>query len=126
MGARARAKPPWPFSSSSREQGTRPPRRRTGGPVPRCPGGVMPEEEAAPERRFRALVEQSWDALTLVDPGGTVLYASPAVRRVFGAAPEALVGRALEERIHPEDRARWAALLAEAGRAAGTTVRGEY
>jgi PAS domain S-box-containing protein len=58
---------------------------------------------AASEKRFRALVEHSPDAVAVNAPDGTVLYASPSVERITGI--EAQVGDKVNpfERIHPED-----------------------
>ena len=72
-------------------------------PAPR----VAPQRLAtADERRFRSLVESSLDPVTIVDPEGLILYASPAYARISGLRPEAAVGTSMVERIHPEDRAR--------------------
>jgi len=57
------------------------------------------------ERRFRALIEQSNDMITVVDPQGMVTYRSPSSIEVLGVPPEEVVGRPLSERIHPEDKA---------------------
>src|SRR5437899_11299840 len=36
------------------------------------------------ERRFRALVEESWDAVALFGADGSILYGSPATARLVG------------------------------------------
>lgn len=46
------------------------------------------EREA--HERFRALVQYASDAIVVVEDGGRVTYASPAVEHVLGYAPEAL------------------------------------
>lgn len=62
-------------------------------------------EEAvrASEARFRALVENSWDGVTLLDADGVIRYASPATTRVLGYPLEAYVGRPGAEFVHPDD-----------------------
>jgi PAS domain-containing protein len=40
------------------------------------------------EERFRSLVQNSSDVITVVDADGTILYDSPAVERVLGYKPE--------------------------------------
>lgn len=62
-------------------------------------------EEAvrASEARFRALVENSWDGVTLLDADGVIRYASPATTRVLGYAPEEYVGRIGADFVHPDD-----------------------
>ncbi|MBI2946382.1 MAG: PAS domain S-box protein [Verrucomicrobia bacterium] len=55
------------------------------------------------ERRFRALIENSMDAIALLDPRGTILYASPSTTRILGYASDQLAGRNAFARVHPED-----------------------
>ncbi len=57
------------------------------------------------ERRFRALVEESWDAVALFAGDGTILYGSPATTRLLGYDLTEFVGRNAMELIHPDDRA---------------------
>ena len=45
------------------------------------------------EARFRLLAEHASDLITLTDPDGVILYASPSVRTVLGYEPDELVGR---------------------------------
>ncbi|HEV2500790.1 MAG TPA: PAS domain-containing protein, partial [Terriglobia bacterium] len=56
------------------------------------------------EKRFKALVENSSDAISLVDATGKVLLSSHAVSPIFGYALEERVGKNLFELIHPEDQ----------------------
>lgn len=56
------------------------------------------------ERRFRLLVQNSTDVVTITEPDGTVRYVNPAVRRLLGAEPDALVGNNISHRFHPDDR----------------------
>jgi PAS domain S-box-containing protein len=55
------------------------------------------------ERRFRALVQNSSDVITVVDAEGIIRYVSPAVERVMGYRPEELVGKSVFDHVHPED-----------------------
>ena len=57
------------------------------------------------ERRFRALVEESWDAIALFAADGTILYGSPATTRLLGYELPEFVGRSAFDLIHPDDRA---------------------
>jgi PAS domain S-box-containing protein len=57
----------------------------------------------ASERRFRALIENSADAITLIDPEGRAVYDSPAAPRLLGYGPSELMGRNVFELIHPDD-----------------------
>ncbi|HVB24870.1 MAG TPA: PAS domain S-box protein [Ktedonobacteraceae bacterium] len=73
------------------------------------------------EKRFRALIENSADAIGLVTAQGVFLYASPSTQRVLGYLPEELVGRnTFRELVHPDDiellRHVFAAILQEPGK----------
>jgi PAS domain S-box-containing protein len=57
------------------------------------------------EARFRALVEHSYDAVTLLDGHGIVIYDSRSVARVLGYTPEERLGQSIDTMIHPEDLA---------------------
>ena len=57
----------------------------------------------ASEERFRALIENSSDAVSLISAEGTILYESPSVHRVLGYSPEELTGRNVFELLHPDD-----------------------
>ena len=55
------------------------------------------------DQLFRALIEHSPDAITLLTPDGTLLYASPSTTRITGYSPEELVGTDSFALIHPDD-----------------------
>ncbi len=55
------------------------------------------------EKRFRALIENGTDLISLVGPDGTILYASPSTRRILGYAVEEYLGRNASELVHPDD-----------------------
>ncbi len=55
------------------------------------------------ERRFRSLIENAADIITILDGAGTILYESPAVRRIRGYRPEELIGLPLFDFFHPDD-----------------------
>ena len=52
----------------------------------------MQEQLRASEKRFRALIEKSSDAIVLVDTNGKLLYVSPSTTRLLGYTPDELVG----------------------------------
>jgi two-component system cell cycle sensor histidine kinase/response regulator CckA len=52
---------------------------------------------------FQALVENSSDAILLLDAKGTIRYASRSLERVLGYRPEERLGRSSFELIHPDD-----------------------
>ncbi|MBX4187826.1 MAG: PAS domain S-box protein, partial [Candidatus Doudnabacteria bacterium] len=55
------------------------------------------------EARFRALIENSSDAITLINMEGKVLYNSPSVRRVLGYNPNDESDRNVFDYMHPAD-----------------------
>ncbi|APW99256.1 histidine kinase [Halobiforma lacisalsi AJ5] len=60
--------------------------------------------ERAADRCHRALVESADAPIWLLEPDGTVTYASTAVEDRFGYAPGELERTPLERLIHPDDR----------------------
>jgi diguanylate cyclase (GGDEF)-like protein/PAS domain S-box-containing protein len=54
------------------------------------------------ESRFRSLIEHSSDLTVITDREGRMTFASPAVTRMLGYAPEELLGSALRDLLHPE------------------------
>lgn len=58
------------------------------------------------ENRFRALIENSTDAITLLDADGHVIYDSPAAPGLLGYGPRELIGHSVFSLIHPEDLPR--------------------
>jgi len=56
------------------------------------------------EVRFRALVENSYEVISLFDREGRWIYVSPSVRRLWGFTPEEMLAtKTFIERVHPED-----------------------
>ena len=55
------------------------------------------------EERFRSLVQNSSDIITLLDRKGRISYVSASVRRVLGYSPEELIGRSAFEYVHQDD-----------------------
>ena len=58
----------------------------------------------ASEERFRALVQNASDMISILDPDGSVLYASPSHQRLLGHSPEDFVGGNFLDFVHYEDR----------------------
>jgi diguanylate cyclase (GGDEF)-like protein/PAS domain S-box-containing protein len=57
------------------------------------------------EARFQALVQHSSDVIMILDPDGTIRYASPSMTAVFGHDPARLVATPLDAMLHPDDAA---------------------
>jgi diguanylate cyclase (GGDEF)-like protein/PAS domain S-box-containing protein len=58
---------------------------------------------AKSEARFRALVQNAADIVTVIDYGGTMLYSSPAIMGILGRLPEELLGTNAYDLVHPDD-----------------------
>ena len=77
----------------------------------------------ASEERFRALVENSTDAVALVAAEGRVIYVSPSIKDVLDYSPAELRGRSGFKFIHPEDRNPARALISDSITQPGTALR---
>src|SRR5918997_2187001 len=65
---------------------------------------IKPESAlAASERRFRSLVQNSSDLVTILAPHGTILYASDSAHRIVGYSPAELVGTSLLDYVDRAD-----------------------
>ena len=56
------------------------------------------------QRRTERFVEESEDVVNIVDPDGTVTYASGSAKRVFGYDPDAIVDENLFDYLHSDGR----------------------
>jgi PAS domain S-box-containing protein len=68
---------------------------------------------AADERRFRALIENAPDGITVVDAKGIVTYVSPSVEHILGYSQVEALGQAAIKYVHPKDRSRLLRQLAQ-------------
>lgn len=59
---------------------------------------------AASEQRFKMLVRDGSDLITIFDPDGIYKYASPTSQQVLGVPPELLIGKNVFDFIHVDDR----------------------
>jgi len=58
----------------------------------------------ASERKFRAVLEQSFDCVKLTTAEGIVKYISPSSEELLGYKPEERLGKLAFESIHPDDK----------------------
>jgi diguanylate cyclase (GGDEF)-like protein/PAS domain S-box-containing protein len=79
------------------------------------------------EDHFRSLVQNCSDLILVLDPTGTVTYASEASAHLLGFAPDELIGLASATLVHPDDleplSARVTEQLASAAAAAPVELR---
>jgi PAS domain S-box-containing protein len=62
------------------------------------------EEVIKNEKRFRALIENSTDGLTVINADGIVVEISPSGRKILGYDEGEIIGKNRPDLIHPEDR----------------------
>ena len=58
---------------------------------------------ARSEAKWRSLIQNSSDLITILSEEGTILYTSPSIERILGYSPKELVGHSVLEYIAPED-----------------------
>jgi PAS domain S-box len=58
------------------------------------------------QERFRTIIEQSSDVVSVLDADGTYVYQSPSVEPTLGYSPDDFYGRRMYEFVHPDDRER--------------------
>jgi hemerythrin-like metal-binding protein/PAS domain S-box-containing protein/putative nucleotidyltransferase with HDIG domain len=78
------------------------------------------------ERRFRALIANSLEEISLVDSDGTLKYESPSSQQPLGYPPNSFVGNNLFDLIHPDDRAAALQLLEQVVKRPGNTEEAVY
>ncbi|HZC84940.1 MAG TPA: PAS domain S-box protein [Rubrobacter sp.] len=72
------------------------------------------------EERFRSLVMNSSDMMTVVAPDGSRLYTSPSIERVLGYKLEEMIGGNAFDLVHPDDAPTVKEEFAELARTPGT------
>ena len=78
------------------------------------------------ERRFRAMVEKSNEAVALMDGNGKILYLTEPAGSVLGTTPAGHEGTSAFDSIHPEDLPRVNRDMMRVLLTLGGTARGEY
>ena len=61
------------------------------------------EELREKDKRFRALIENVTDLISLLDEKGNIIYASPSTTKILGYDVENYTGKNIFEFIHPDD-----------------------
>jgi PAS domain S-box-containing protein len=78
------------------------------------------------EKRFRALVEHSEDAIALVGVEGDILYQSPAAGRILGLKVEDWLGHKIFDLIHPDDLSAYQALWCQLAQTPAGGAHGQF
>jgi diguanylate cyclase (GGDEF)-like protein/PAS domain S-box-containing protein len=74
------------------------------------------EEERArrkSEERFRAMVQNAADVITIINPDGSIRYQSPSIEHMLGFKTGNLVGMSVFDNLHPADADTVRAMLVE-------------
>jgi len=61
------------------------------------------DQFAREEGRFRAIVDNGFDSVTILDRQGGITFQSRSVRHILGWEPGEMLGRSAFELVHPED-----------------------
>jgi PAS domain S-box-containing protein len=72
------------------------------------------------ERRFKSLIENSLDIVTILDVNGNVIYSSPSAERILGYKLEKLSKIPIFNLIHPRDVAKIASEFSELTKISGS------
>ncbi|HXK32832.1 MAG TPA: diguanylate cyclase, partial [Dehalococcoidia bacterium] len=83
------------------------------------------EELRRSEERFRSLVQNASDLVTVIDADTTITYQSPSIERLLGYTPDQVVGTRLSHLLHNDDVARTLAVLHDAMTDAGAQAAAE-
>lgn len=67
------------------------------------PAKQAEEARARSEAKWRSLIQNSSDLITILSADGTILYESPAIERILGYSPEELIGQPVLNYIAPQD-----------------------
>lgn len=78
------------------------------------------------EKRFRALIEKTSDAITLIDAKGKNLYASPSTSRILGYTPEEFLRQKPFSLVHPDNQKFIDNLLSELIKTPNKSMSGQY
>jgi PAS domain S-box-containing protein len=86
----------------------------------------MPRPTAPHADLLQALVENSSDALVLLDDQGRVRFLSRSAERVLGTTPDDQLGRSVFDVVQTDDRAEAVAAFARCAAAPGATITSQF
>ena len=78
------------------------------------------------EEKFRELLENGSDLISVVDAEGIIRYESPSIKRLLGYEPHEVNGRDVWQFIHPEDTDQIRDIFEKTRELSGSTVELEY
>ncbi len=80
----------------------------------------------ASEKRFRALIKNGLDNISLLAMDGTLLWESPSSISTLGYVQDEHIGRDIFELMHPDDRAWTRGLFTQVAQTPGESRQGEF
>lgn len=83
----------------------------------------MEETLRAEERRFRTMIENSFDCVAIVGAAGQLTYVSDAIERILGFSPQQRIGRPMHDIVFDEDVPLVLGELARIAQTPGGTAR---
>jgi PAS domain S-box-containing protein len=86
----------------------------------------MEEALKTSEQYFRSLIENAYDAVTVLNPDGSMRYTSPSFERMTGYKPDELIGLNAFEFIHSEDIPNVLDVFTEGQKEPHKTATAEY
>lgn len=78
------------------------------------------------ERRFRSLIENSQDSISLLAAEGALIWENPAVEQTLGYEPGKFLSRNIFELMHPDDLAWTSDLFSQVARKSGSQQHGIF
>jgi PAS domain S-box-containing protein len=78
------------------------------------------------EERFRSLLENAMDLISVFDAKGNILFQSPSAERILGYKPGELIGDSVYNYIHPDDLRRVIRVFVKGARREGNIVSIEF
>ena len=83
-------------------------------------------ERQASEARFRSMIENALDTISILEADGMVRYESPAIKQILGYEPQEVIGQAAFHFVHPDDVAHVAERFGRILQEPGVVVTVEY
>jgi len=84
------------------------------------------KELSESRERFRRMIQNSNDVISLLDENGIIIFQGDSVERITGYKAEELIGRSAFEIVHPEDAQCLKRLFADGLHQPGAVVQFEY